>query len=208
MRVRLTILALTAALLLAPATAMAAAADGGGGLFGAELGLKIWKLVVFISVLLVLRRFAWKPILLVLSERESMIRDALAEAPQRRLEAERLLARQRELVVETSNQAREILAESRDAAERFRNEMEAKAREEREATLAMARAVIRREKEGALDVLRRESVELALAATSEFLRRKLDGDRDRRFAMEYLRGVSSLASGLENTVPEEMGSGG
>jgi len=198
MRLRSSLLALPAALLLTPAAAMAAAeGEGGGGLFSINLGLSIWTVVVFTSVFLVLARFAWKPILSAVEARETKIQDALDEARRRQAEAEQLLLEHKAQLADARRQAQEILAEGRDAADRFRKEMEGKAREESEFILTRARAEIQREKEAAVDVLRRESVDLALAAASKLLHQKLDSEQDRKLVMEYVDGLSALGPGAE-----------
>jgi F-type H+-transporting ATPase subunit b len=196
MRLRLSLLALPAALFLTPATAMAAA-EGEPGLFSINLGLSVWTVVIFVSVFLLLARFAWKPILSAVEAREEKIQGALDEARKRQADAEDLLRQQKEGLAEARKQAQEILADTREAADRFRREMEGRAREESEIILARARAEIQREKEAALDALRRESVDLALAAASKLLGQKLDADEDRRLVMEYVDGLSNLGPGAE-----------
>jgi F-type H+-transporting ATPase subunit b len=190
------LLALPAALFLTPAAAMAAA-EGEPGLFNINLGLSIWTVVIFASVFLLLARFAWKPILSVVEAREERIQGALDEARKRQADAEELLRKQKEELAEARKQAQEILADTREAADRFRREMEERAREESETILARARAEIQREKESALDALRRGSVDLALAAASKLLRQKLDGEEDRRLVMEYVDGLTNLGPGAE-----------
>lgn len=198
MRLRSSLLALPAALLLTPAAAMAAAeGEGGGGLFSINLGLSIWTVVVFTSVFLVLARFAWKPILSAVEARETKIQDALDEARRRQAEAEQLLLEHKAQLADARRQAQEILAEGRDAADRFRKEMEGKAREESEFILTRAQAEIQREKEAAVDALRRESVDLALAAASKLLHEKLDSEQDRKLVMQYVDGLSALGPGAE-----------
>lgn len=198
MRLRSSLLALPAMLLLTPAAAMAAAeGEGGGGLFSINLGLSIWTVVVFTTVFMVLARFAWKPILSAVEARESKIQGALDEARRRQAEAEQLLLEHKAQLADARRQAQEILAEGRDAADRFRKEMEGKAREESEFILTRARAEIQREKESAVDALRRESVDLALAAASKLLHQKLDSEQDRKLVMEYVDGLSALGPGAE-----------
>jgi F-type H+-transporting ATPase subunit b len=196
MRLPLSLLAVPAALFLTPAAALAAA-EGEAGLFQINLGLSIWTIVIFTSVFLLLARFAWKPILSVVEDREKRIQGALDESRRRQAEAEELLRQQKEHLAEARKQAQEILADSREAADRFRKEMEERARVESETILARARAEIQREKEAALDALRRESVDLALAAASKLLRQKLDGEEDRRLVMEYVDGLTNLGPGAE-----------
>ena len=199
MRLRLSVLSPLAALLTTPAFLVAQehAEEGEGGLFSINLGLSIWTVVIFVSLLIVLRRFAWGPILSAVEAREKGIQDALDEARSRQEEAEGLLEEHRKELTEARLQAQEILAQGRDAADRLRKEMDAKAREESELMLTRARAEIEREKDSAVDAIRKESVDLALAAASKLLHQKLDGEEDRRLVMEYLDGLPVRSPGAE-----------
>jgi F-type H+-transporting ATPase subunit b len=122
---------------------------------------------------------------------------ALQEARSRQEEAEKLLEEHKQQLAGARRQAQEILAEGRDAADRLRKDLEAKARTESEAILTRARAEIDREKEAAVDAIRRESVDLALAAASKLLHQKLDGEQDRKLVVGYLDGLSNKRSGVE-----------
>ena len=170
---------------------------GGGGLFSINAGLSIWTVVIFTILLLVLWRFAWGPILAAVEAREKGIQNALEEARSRQAEAEKLLDEHKAQLADARRQAQEILAEGREAGDRLRKDLEGKAREEAEAILERARAEIQREKDAAVDALRRESVELALAAASKLLHAKLDGEQDKKLVMEYVNGLSAKTPGAE-----------
>ena len=188
------------AVLLTPLVAFAqehGEEGGGGGLFSINVGLMIWTVVIFTSLLIVLWRFAWGPILAAVEAREKGIQDALDEAKSRQEEAEKLLAEHKAQLSDARRQAQEILTEGREAAGRLGKELEGKAREESEAILTRARAEIEREKEAALDTLRRESVDLALAAASKLLHVKLDDEQDRKLVMEYVDAISAKSPGAE-----------
>jgi len=188
------------AVLLTPLVAFAqehGEEGGGGGLFSINVGLMIWTVVIFTSLLIVLWRFAWGPILAAVEAREKGIQDALDEAKSRQEEAEKLLAEHKAQLSDARRQAQEILTEGREAAGRLGKELEGKAREESEAILTRARAEIEREKEAALDILRRESVDLALAAASKLLHVKLDDEQDRKLVMEYVDAISAKSTGAE-----------
>jgi F-type H+-transporting ATPase subunit b len=191
--------ALPAISLLAPAALAAQehGAEGGGGLFDINAGLSVWTIVIFVTVLAVLWRFAFGPILAAVNAREEGINKALEEARTRQAEAEKLLEEHKEQLADARRQAQEIMTEGREAGSRLQKEIEGKAREESEAILARARAEIQREKDSAVDVLRRESVDLALAAASKLLHRKLDGDEDRKLVMDFVDGLSTEEPGAE-----------
>jgi F-type H+-transporting ATPase subunit b len=199
MRLRTSVLA-SLAVLLTPLAGLAqehGAEGGGGGLFTINVGLMIWTVVIFAGLLAVLWRFAWGPILAAVEAREKGIQDSLDEAKSRQEEAAKLLEEHKAQLADARRQAGEILAEGREAGDRLKKELEGKAREESEAILTRARAEIEREKEAALDTLRKESVDLALAAASKLLHAKLDDDQDRKLVMEYVDAISAKSSGAE-----------
>lgn len=194
---------LTGAALLVAATpgSVWAAGEGeapGASLFGINLGLSFWTVVVFLILLFLLSRFAWGPILDQVNQREARIQDALDEAAARQAEAQRLLDEHKRQLADARRQAQEIMAEGRTAGEKVRREIEEKAREEGQGLLERARREIDREKEAALAELRRESVELAMAAAGRLMHERLDQERDRELVMSYLddlTGTSRAASG-------------
>jgi F-type H+-transporting ATPase subunit b len=192
-------LALPALLLSTPVALLAQGhgEEAGGGLFDINVGLIIWTIIIFLTVLFVLWRFAFGPILAAVNAREEGINKALEEARSRQEEAERLLEEHKQQLAEARRQAQEILAEGRDAAGRLQKDIEGKAREEGEAILTRARKEIEREKDAAVDAVRKEAVDLALAAASKLLHQKLDGEQDRKLVMDYVDGLSAENPGAE-----------
>lgn len=168
---------------------------GGGGLFAINPGLMIWTWVIFIVLLVVLRKWAWGPILSALEKREQHIRDALDDAAHNKEEAGRLLEEQRKLLDEARNQAGDILAEGRKAAERLRAELFAATQEQKKQMLERARDEIQRERDKALDALRREAVDLSISAASRVLQKNLDSEENRRLVVDYLERLASENGG-------------
>lgn len=180
--------------LLAVPLPLYAAEEGEGGLFSLNVGLSLWTIVVFGVVLFVLSRYAWKPILAAVDAREKNIQDAVEQANRLRAEAQGLLEDHRRQLADARRQSQQMLAEARDAGEQVRRQIEEKARGEGDALIQRARLEIDREKQNALDELRRESVDLALAAASRLIQHRLDPAADRRLIEEFLTDVKGEAA--------------
>jgi F-type H+-transporting ATPase subunit b len=173
-----------AALALTPS--MLAAAEDGPGLVDVNLGLSLWTVVIFLALLFMLRRFAWGPILGMVEAREDRIQTALDESAAARDEARKLLEEHKAQLADARRQAGEIVAEGKAAGDRVRKDIEEKARDEAQQILESARREIARERDRAIAELRKESVDLALAAASKLMEEKMDAPRDRELVMEYL----------------------
>jgi F-type H+-transporting ATPase subunit b len=182
--------------LLAARPAAAAAADDTGGILTPAGGLMVWTLIVFGIVLLVLYKFAYPLILGAVEAREQKIRELLAAAARDRDEAQELLERQRKEHEELRTQAQEIFAEARASGERTREELLAQARRETEEMLARARRDVAAETERALDQMRRDTVELAIAAAERLVHRNLDDEQNRRLVREFLGQVDRRAASV------------
>lgn len=167
------------------------AAGAGNDLFSVDFGLMVWTLIVFGLLLFVLGRYAWKPLLGALDAREQGIRASIDEANRLRDESRELAEEHRAQLAEARREAQSIVAESRDAAERLRRDIEEKARVEGQAIVERARKAIDQEKTAAIEELRRESVELALGAAAKLIGRNLDAEADRTLVSGYLQSLGN-----------------
>jgi F-type H+-transporting ATPase subunit b len=159
---------------------------GEGGLFDINTGLSAWTLLVFVGLVVLLGKFAWGPILAAVDAREKGIQSALDEAARRNDESAKLLAEHKEQLADARRQANELIAEGKAVGETVRQDVEDKARAEGQAIIERARAEIERERDAALAMLRKESVDLALAAASRLMQENLDQDKDRQLVERYL----------------------
>jgi F-type H+-transporting ATPase subunit b len=155
-------------------------------LLSPKLGLIFWTFIVFIILLWILKRFAWKPILETLDERENRIRAALEDAERSRQEAQETLNKYQQLLDEAKKEAQEILAKSRKTAEATRDEIVQKAQAEANHLIERARKEIDLEREKAIDELRREAVELSLMIASRLIGKSLSPDDHSRLIAESL----------------------
>ncbi len=180
------------ALVAVPAPLFAAGGEG-GGLFDINPGLSIWATVVFLVLLGILWKFAWGPLLAAVDAREDRIQTALDDSAEARDEAQALLAEHKAQLADARRQANELIAEGKAAGQRLRAEIEEKARAEAQSIVESARAEISRERDQAIRELRREAVDLALAAAGKLLDEKMDAQQDRALVVNYLDSVSKGA---------------
>ncbi len=151
-----------------------------------EGGLMVWTVLVFLLLLFVLKRFAWPAILGAVEAREKALEAQLAQAAKDREEAAALLAEHKKLIGEARSQASGIVVEARAVAEKERALAMEKTKQEQEELLARARREIAAERDRAVADLRREAVDLSLAAASKLVGARLDSETDRKIVMDYL----------------------
>ena len=160
--------------------------EGGFTPFSINPGLILWTLIVFLVLLALLWKFGWPAILRSVEERERRIQHQLDEAEKARAEAARFLEEQRRALEQARAEAQEILTKAKVVATQEREALLAKTREEQEQLLDRARREIEAEKEKAILALRKEAVDLAIAAASKLIEQQLDDDANRRLVLEYL----------------------
>ena len=166
-------------------------AEGTTPLFTVNLGTTVWTTFIFLSLLGILWKFAWGPILGAVEAREQGIQSKLDEAANRNEEAAKLLEEHKAQIADARRQANELIAEGKAAGEHVRKEVEEKARAEAQAIVERARVEIERERDAAIAELRKESVELALAAATRLMQENLDQDKDRALVERYLADMGS-----------------
>ena len=182
---------LTFVLALAAVPAVSAQEEHASGPLTVEGGLMVWTIVVFVLLLLILKRFAWPAILGAVEAREKALEQQLADAERNRAEAAALLAEHKKLVADAKNQAHGIVVEARQLAEKERAVALEKTKQEQEELLARARREIGAERDRAVADLRREAVDLSLAAASKLIGERLGNDTDRKIVLDYIASLDA-----------------
>jgi F-type H+-transporting ATPase subunit b len=175
-------------------------ADSGSFLVSPGLGLMIWTLVLFVFTMWVLSKLAFPRIQEALDKRANAIRESIEAADKQRQEADRLLDEYRQRLKEAREQAEDIVARARKAAEAATAEAIAEGKEKREELVAAARRDIEAETRRSLELIRREVADLTVLATEKVTRKALDSDDHKRLIEEALDEVdfSALAGDGES----------
>ena len=182
-------------LLLVVQEAAHAGGEEGFTPFSINTGLIFWTIVVFGILLVLLWKLGLPALLKSVEERERRIQQQLEEAERARAEAVRLLEEHKRTMAGARAEAQEIVAKAKSVAAKERETLLAKAREQYEQLLARARKEIEGEKEKAILELRREAVDLSIAAASKLVEANLDSEANRRLVLEYLASLEAGGKG-------------
>lgn len=176
--------------------ALASESGGGGGslLIQPQFGTIFWTVITFVILLLILGRFAWKPLLGAVQARERGIEESLATARSEREEAQRLLEEHRALLQQARRERAEAVEAGRKDAERVRTEILEEARKQREALVRQGETQIEAGVRQARMELKRVAADLAIQAAGKLLGQALDGDAQRRLVEEYIADLERMSS--------------
>lgn len=158
----------------------------GGGIFSLNLGLVVWTWFLFLLTLGIL---VWKVFPAIsggLEERHARIQGAIDEAREAREEARTLRAEQQKALEAARNEAQAMIDKARAAAENVKKELLAETKREQEALLADARRQIAQDHQKLREEVRRDAVEISLAAAERLIRKRLDADENRRLVEQFL----------------------
>ena len=148
------------------------------------LGLIFWMTLVFLLLLYILGKFAWKPIMKALKERENSIREALHEADKAREEMKHLQCSNEELLKEAKNDRDAILNEARKIKDKIIEDARQKASEEAGRIVDAAKITINNEKMAAMTDLKNQVADLSLEVAKKLLQRELSDPLKQE---EYIR---------------------
>jgi F-type H+-transporting ATPase subunit b len=167
--------------------------SGGSFLVSPALGLMIWTLVLFGFTMWVLSKVALPRIGEALEKRANAIRESIEAAEKQRQEADQLLNEYRERLKEAREQAEDIVARARKAADAATAEAVSDGKEKREELVAAARRDIEIETRRSLERIRKEVADLTVLATEKVTRKSLDSEDHKRLIDEALAEVDFSA---------------
>ena len=156
--------------------------------------LAIWSFVVFLGLLTLLTKFAWKPIMQGLEKREQGIADTIAATQAANAEAKQMLASYERRLAEASEEVRGMLEEARRDAETTRQSIVAEARKAAEDERNRARHEIVLAKDDALAQIAQKAGELAVDVAGKFLREKLGKEDQARLVRDSVAGIGTKPS--------------
>jgi F-type H+-transporting ATPase subunit b len=168
--------------------ALLASSEGGSNpLMQIDPGVIIWTIVIFLILLFVMGKFAWKPILSALKEREDRIKESLDKADRAAVDAEKSMAKQKEQLEAQRQEMAEAIKRIREEAEENARLHLEKARADADEIAERARRQVEVERNQAIEQIRSHTVELALSAASHLLKKSLNSNDHRKIVGDYLK---------------------
>ncbi|MDB5245791.1 MAG: synthase sector subunit b [Segetibacter sp.] len=137
------------------------------------IGLIFWTLVAFLIVFFILKKFAWKPILASLKERETSIATAISSAEKMKVEMGLMKSENEALLAQARDERATIIKEAKDTSNKMINEAKEKARAEYDRIIAEAQVAILQQKNAALTDVKNQVGQLVIEVSEKVLRREL-----------------------------------
>ena len=155
-----------------------------------DLGLMIWNVIGFLIVLLILGKFAWKPILKSLKERETGIADALATAEKVKAEMAQLKNENEALMTKAREERALMIKEAKETANKMISDAKDKARSEYDKIVADAQQAINQQKNAAITDVKNQVGNLVIEVAEKVLRRELANKSEQEsFIKQIAEGV-------------------
>ena len=142
-----------------------------------SIGLFFWQTVIFIFLILLLKKFAWKPILDAVNEREEGIKNALLSAEKAKEEMASLQSDNEETLKKARSERDSLLKEAREIKQQLIDEAKSEAKNEAKKIISQAQETIQNEKKAAISDLKNQVATLSIDIAEKVLKEKLSDDK-------------------------------
>lgn len=163
------------------------AKEEGNPLLKLDPGLAIWTIISFVLLLVLVKKFAWAPILSSIEERERYLKSSMEEADNARKESRRVAEEQKRIIDEAKVEADKLRREAHENSQAFKARCETEALEEKKRIIDSHVAELARMKDSALAELRSTVVDLTIEATRKLIDANLDENKARNLVDSYIK---------------------
>ncbi len=170
-----------------------AAASDEGNFLEAQPTLAVWTLVVFLGLMFILGKYAWKPLLEALHRREQHLEHVLLETERARNDSEGLLAEHRRLMAKAAEDVRNILDKGRHEAQAAADRIVKEAQSEAEAVRDRAQRDIASARDAALAEIWEKTADIAVSVAGRVLEKQLSADDHRRLLDHAISALPEVA---------------
>ena len=157
-------------------------------------GLFVWTILTFLLLLFVLAKFAWKPLLKMLNDREELIRSSLEDAEKAKEKLERLNAEGEAIINQARSEAQSILSEGKAAVSKLKDETLDVAKEQAKQIASEAEKQINIEKDKAIAEIKSEVVNLSMSIAEKLINKNISPEDNKALIDESLSSVKEYES--------------
>jgi len=157
-----------------------------------ELGLFFWQILIFVGLIVLLKKFAWKPILDAVNDREEGIKNALLSAENARKEMQNLQADNQRILQEARLERDNMLKEAREMKEKMVEDAKTEAQTQGQKMIDQAKVAIQSEKNAAMAELKLQVSTLSLSIAEKLLKEELSNKEAQTKLVEKLLGDVKL----------------
>jgi F-type H+-transporting ATPase subunit b len=157
-----------------------------------EFGLFFWQILIFVGLIFLLKKFAWKPILDAVNDREQGIKDALLSAENARQEMQNLQADNQRILNEARAERDAMLKEAREMKEQMIADSKNEAQAQGQKMIEQAKAAIESEKNAAMAELKSQVSTLSLSIAEKLLKEELSNKESQTKLVEKMLGDVKL----------------
>ncbi|SHI66114.1 ATP synthase F0 subcomplex B subunit [Mesonia phycicola] len=143
-----------------------------------EIGLIVWQTVVFVILVLLLAKFAWRPILNLIEERETSINEALESAENAKIEMKNLKSTNERLIKEAREERDAMLKEAREIKDKMIADASVDAEQKADSIISKAQEAIAAEKQAALSEIKAQVANLSIEIAEKVVKRELANKED------------------------------
>ncbi len=151
-----------------------------------SFGLFIWQTLIVVCLLLLLRKFAWNPILNAINDREEGIRSALQSAENARAEMQNLQADNERILKEARAERDGLLKEAREIKQKMIDDAKDEAKTQAVQIMTQAQAAIESEKQAAVAELKQQVASLSIEIAEKVIKETLSDDKKQTQLVEKL----------------------
>jgi F-type H+-transporting ATPase subunit b len=155
-------------------------------------GLFFWALIIFVGLVLLLKKFAWKPILDAVNEREEGIKNALLSAENAKREMQNLKSDNEKLLAEARAERDAMMKEAREIKEKMITDAKTEAQEQGKKMIEQAKAAIQSEKNAAMADLKNQVSSLSIEIAEKVLKSELADKASQNQLVEKMLGDAKL----------------
>ena len=163
-----------------------------GGIVPQDYGLQIWTLITFLVLMVLLAKFAFKPIAQALDRRGEAIKKSIDDAEKQRAEAKKLIEDYQKQIAEARTEANKIIEEARGLGENVRKEVVEKANAEASALLQRSQEELQRQKEKGVQELKDTVASLSVQIASKIIEKEVNEAGHRQLVENLIKDLAKI----------------